>query len=282
MLATDIYQRWSGSRISRWVRWSADPAVARGVGLRRRQLMQRRQSASSPRAPYLIAKARRHDRSRDAGGLFADRVTILVILGVSFFASIATFWPYNPTPSFKNFDFDMMDGGGWRSYSTRSSWPASPLFGTPVIFAGAYLVEKTPRFRNVRGFVQFLAPLPSSVPGWCSASATSSSSTTRPIRLSSSTAQWPSRHLHDLAFLLRLAPDRGDALKQIDRDSRSFRHRSEFVLAYLHASDPAGLPASRAGYRHVSVREHDNNSLGGRLHLRAAHHACSHRRAQYG
>jgi ABC-type Fe3+ transport system permease subunit len=38
------------------------------------------------------------------------------------------------------------------------------VLGSAVVFAGAYLVEKTPRFRTVRGAVQFLALLPLAVP----------------------------------------------------------------------------------------------------------------------
>ena len=39
------------------------------------------------------------------------------------------------------------------------------MFGTAIVFSGAYLVEKTPRFTQARGFVQFLALLPLAVPG---------------------------------------------------------------------------------------------------------------------
>jgi iron(III) transport system permease protein len=131
------------------------------------QVMQRRQMAllTARAVPYAPKPNATIDRAMLAiCSLIA--FAILVILGVSFFASIATFWPYNLTPSFKNFDFDMMDGGGWRSYLNSLVMAGlTALFGTAVIFAGAYLVEKTPRFRTVRGFVQFLALLPLAVPG---------------------------------------------------------------------------------------------------------------------
>jgi iron(III) transport system permease protein len=131
------------------------------------QLMQRRQLAllSARAVPYAPKPDAMVDRALLAiCSLIA--FAILVILGVSFFASIATLWPYNLTPSFKNFDFDMMDGGGWRSYFNSLVMAGlTGLFGTAVIFTGAYLVEKTPRFRTLRGFVQFLALLPLAVPG---------------------------------------------------------------------------------------------------------------------
>jgi len=131
------------------------------------QVMQRRQSAllSARAVPY----APKPDRKTD-GVMFLVcsliALAMLVMLAVSFFASIATFWPYNLTPSFKNYDFDMMDGGGWASYYNSLIMASlTAVFGTLIIFTGAYLVEKTPRFRQVRGFVQFLALLPLAVPG---------------------------------------------------------------------------------------------------------------------
>jgi iron(III) transport system permease protein len=91
---------------------------------------------------------------------------ILVILGMAIFASLATFWPYNLVPSFKNYDFDRMDGGGWASYfnSLRMAGYVA-VFGTAVVFLGAYLIEKTPRFGVARGVAQLLAILPLAVPG---------------------------------------------------------------------------------------------------------------------
>jgi iron(III) transport system permease protein len=59
-----------------------------------------------------------------------------------------------------------MDGGGWASYyNSLTMATLTAIVGTAIIFVGAYLVEKTPRFGKVRGFVQFLALLPLAVPG---------------------------------------------------------------------------------------------------------------------
>ncbi len=91
---------------------------------------------------------------------------ILIVLGVAFIASIAKFWPYDLTPSLKNYNFDMMDGGGWESY--RNSLTMSTLtavLGTTIIFTGAYLLEKTTRFAAPRSIVRFLTLLPLAVPG---------------------------------------------------------------------------------------------------------------------
>lgn len=97
-------------------------------------------------------------------GLIA--LAILTIIAVAFFASIATFWPYNLTPSLKNYNFDNVDGGGWESFfnSLRMAGLAA-VFGTSMVFLGAYLVEKTRGFRTGRALFQFLALLPLAVPG---------------------------------------------------------------------------------------------------------------------
>jgi iron(III) transport system permease protein len=131
------------------------------------QAMQRRQSAllSTCAVPYAPSPDPFVDRLMLAI-CSVIAFAILIMLGVAFFASIATFWPYNLTPSFKNYDFDMVDGGGWASYYNSLLMAGlTAVFGTAIVFTGAYLVEKTPRFRQVRGFVQFLALLPLAVPG---------------------------------------------------------------------------------------------------------------------
>jgi iron(III) transport system permease protein len=131
------------------------------------RLVQRREAALlSARA---VAFEPRPDRLVDTTALvFCGLVAaaILVIIGVALFASLATFWPYDLTPSFKNYDFDNMDGGGWESYRNSLIMAgATALFGTAIVFTGAWLVEKTPRFAALRGLVQLLALLPLAVPG---------------------------------------------------------------------------------------------------------------------
>jgi len=59
-----------------------------------------------------------------------------------------------------------MDGGGWASYwNSLTMATLTALFGTLLIFSGAYLVEKSRRFKQPRSFLQLLAILPLSVPG---------------------------------------------------------------------------------------------------------------------
>jgi len=91
---------------------------------------------------------------------------ILVMIGVCQLAAMVKFWPYDLTPSLKNFRFDLMDGGGWASYYNSVELALlTAVFGTIVVFVGAYMVEKSDGFRLGRGLFQFLAMLPMAVPG---------------------------------------------------------------------------------------------------------------------
>jgi iron(III) transport system permease protein len=91
---------------------------------------------------------------------------LLGVLGVATAASFITFWPYNLTPSFIHYNFDMMDGGGWFSFwNSLKMASLTAVIGTAVIFTGAYLIEKSRGFRQARSGIQLLAMLPLGVPG---------------------------------------------------------------------------------------------------------------------
>src|SRR5690606_21548175 len=93
-------------------------------------------------------------------------IFIAGIVGVCQFAALVKFWPYDLSLSLRNFAFDRMDGGGWDSYYNSITLAAlTALFGTIVVFVGAYMVEKTEGFRTGRAAFQFLAMLPMAVPG---------------------------------------------------------------------------------------------------------------------
>jgi iron(III) transport system permease protein len=93
-------------------------------------------------------------------------VFILTMIGVCQLAASVKFWPYDLTPSLRNFRFDLMDGGGWTSYYNSIKLAAlTAVFGTGIVFLGAYLVEKSDGFQFGRTFFHFLAMLPMAVPG---------------------------------------------------------------------------------------------------------------------
>ena len=93
-------------------------------------------------------------------------IFILGILGMCQFAALFKFFPYNLSLGLTNYQFDLMDGGGWNSYFNSIEMASyTAIFGTIIIFYGAYLVEKGKGFGVIRGAVQFLAMLPMAVPG---------------------------------------------------------------------------------------------------------------------
>ena len=67
---------------------------------------------------------------------FVVAIILLAMLAMAAYASFVTFWPYNLTFSLNNYNFDVMDGGGWEAYfnSIRMAVYCS-IFGTGLIFA---------------------------------------------------------------------------------------------------------------------------------------------------
>ncbi len=100
--------------------------------------------------------------------LYCSVIALLLIgvMGVAVFAALATYWPYNLAPSFNNFRFDMMDGGGWASYTNSIKLALGcAVLGAGLTFLSAYLVEKPRRFEAGRGLLNAIASLPMAVPG---------------------------------------------------------------------------------------------------------------------
>jgi iron(III) transport system permease protein len=91
---------------------------------------------------------------------------MLAMLGMAVFASFASFWPYNLTPSLQHYRFGLVDGGVAEGFvnSLRMA-TGTAVFGTVLVFVAAYLLEKTRGFNLLRAPVQMLAILPMAVPG---------------------------------------------------------------------------------------------------------------------
>ncbi|MCE2689977.1 MAG: putative 2-aminoethylphosphonate ABC transporter permease subunit [Rubrivivax sp.] len=91
---------------------------------------------------------------------------MLAMLGMTIFASFATFWPYNLTPSLRHYAMGLFDaefGEGFVNSLTMATGTA--VFGSVLVFTGAYLMEKTPSPAPLRAGVRLLATLPMAVPG---------------------------------------------------------------------------------------------------------------------
>jgi iron(III) transport system permease protein len=91
---------------------------------------------------------------------------VLAMLGMAVFASFASFWPYNLTPSLRHYTMGLVDaevGVGFLNSLKMAAGTA--FFGTALVFVSAYLLEKTKGMDGLRGFVRMLAMLPMAVPG---------------------------------------------------------------------------------------------------------------------
>jgi len=93
-------------------------------------------------------------------------VLILTIIGMCLYASLVTFWPYNLALSLKNYQFDLMDGGGWDSYYNSIRMACyTAFFGTIIVFVGAYFVEKSRSVKTGRSILHLLSMMPMAIPG---------------------------------------------------------------------------------------------------------------------
>lgn len=91
---------------------------------------------------------------------------ILGMLLICQFAALVKFYPYDLSLGLSNYQFDLMDGGGWGSfYNSIKLGLYTAVVGTIIIFLGAYMVEKTRGFNGARAAFHFLAMLPMAVPG---------------------------------------------------------------------------------------------------------------------
>jgi iron(III) transport system permease protein len=131
------------------------------------RIVQRKQVALlTARAVPLVPKPR---FARDL--VFAAFCTIvsfgiLAILGMAAWGSLIKYWPYNLSLTLANYHFTNFDASGWDSYFNSVEMAVgAAIFGTTLMFVGAWLNEKTREFYLMRGIVQFLAFLPMAVPG---------------------------------------------------------------------------------------------------------------------
>ena len=91
---------------------------------------------------------------------------ILSLIIICQYAALVKLWPYNLNLGLGNYNFDVMDGGGWASYGNSIQLALLTAFvGTIVVFSGAYMVEKINGFLPIRSGFQFLAMMPMAIPG---------------------------------------------------------------------------------------------------------------------
>lgn len=93
-------------------------------------------------------------------------VAIAAMVVIPAYASFIKFWPYNMQLTLRNYEFHRFSGGGWASYfnSLRLALLVATI-GVVVIFAGAYLTEKSRAPKWLRSSYQSLALMPLAIPG---------------------------------------------------------------------------------------------------------------------
>ncbi|QBM16879.1 hypothetical protein MARI_09780 [Marinobacter sp. JH2] len=168
VLATDIYKQVVGQqRFEMGAVVSVLLLLPALMAFAADRYVQRKQTASftAQSTPYKP----RVNKARDWLGammLLPAVVFILAIIGMAIYASFVTFWPYNLDLSFKNYQFDLMDGGGWGAYFNSIQMALGAMvLGTALVFFNAWLTERTPQPSGLKGLFHLLALLPLAVPG---------------------------------------------------------------------------------------------------------------------
>ncbi|EHN66832.1 Putrescine transport system permease protein PotH [Comamonas testosteroni] len=93
-------------------------------------------------------------------------LALLAVMGVAVLASLVSFWPYNLTLTLRNYQFDLMDGGGWASYANSLTMAvATAAVGALLSFLSAYLVARPTGWGRARQWLHAVATLPMAVPG---------------------------------------------------------------------------------------------------------------------
>ncbi|ROZ62417.1 putative 2-aminoethylphosphonate ABC transporter permease subunit [Ramlibacter sp. WS9] len=127
----------------------------------------RRQTAmlTARAVPYRPKPAPKYDAAMT---LYCSLIAFLVLamLGMAIFASFASFWPYNLSPSLRHYALGLVDAEVSVAFVNSLKMAAgTAVFGTALVFCGAYLLEKTKGMDGLRGIVKLLAMLPMAVPG---------------------------------------------------------------------------------------------------------------------
>jgi len=89
-----------------------------------------------------------------------------LVFGTVIFASLIRVWPYDFSLSLRNYDFSRVGGGGYVAFwnTVRMSFYMA-IFGTGIVFVGAYLLEKTKGYKVLRSLSYLLSTIPLALPG---------------------------------------------------------------------------------------------------------------------
>lgn len=100
----------------------------------------------------------------------AIAVFILSVYAIVFIGAFTKYWPYNLTPTLRNFTF-YVAGVHHRAGALVVLWNSiqmagfTAVFGTVAVFVSAYLIEKTRGLSTARSILYLLCVVPLAVPG---------------------------------------------------------------------------------------------------------------------
>ena len=173
---------------------------------------------------------------------------IMSVIVMSIYASLIKFWPYNLELSLANYDFGKTSARGWDPYFVSLRMASyTAVFGTALIFGGAYLVEKSREFTIVRSAIQFPGHDAHGGAGHGAGPGLYLFSSTIPITLSGSfTARWgswcssPSPTFYTVGHLTAVT-----ALKQMDKEFESVSASLKVPIynTFRRVTVPVCLPA---------------------------------------
>ena len=127
----------------------------------------RKKQISLLTARSVVFKPKKHFKVDMIMLAFCSALALIIILmiGMAQYGALVKFWPYNLNLTLKNYNFEVA-GLGWDSFynSVRLAFYTA-VFGTIIIFVGAYLIEKLRINEGTRNVVQFFALMPMAVPG---------------------------------------------------------------------------------------------------------------------
>ena len=131
------------------------------------RFVQRKQTSmlTARAVPYAPAPSRGYDLAMTAYCVLVSTL-ILAVIGMAVFASFVKFWPYDLSMSLRHYVLGLVDAEVSTAFvnSLKLAFFTATA-GTTIVFAGAYLMEKTRGMDALRPLVQLLALLPMAVPG---------------------------------------------------------------------------------------------------------------------
>ena len=168
VLATDLYQKVIGGFNFQMgavvgILLFIPAAIAFLVG----HLLQRGRSTGIDGSAVIYVPEK--SRGRDIACFAFCAAIALAILGILLMAvlgSLFKLWPYNLSLSLSSYNFTEHESSGWGAYRNSLKLAGgTALFGTALIFFGAYLLERLPGTRWLRALIGFFCMIPLAMPG---------------------------------------------------------------------------------------------------------------------